>query len=190
MKVKTTVYDAQTKEYKVEYVEQEDIPISEEPIENKQLAKEEIVDMMIKQNIQTLAADDNMALRMVTYYPTWKELCDSSYLAKTKGFKFSYGNKLYKTVQDSFTFQNQWVPGEGTSTIYTQIIESQAGTLEDPITVPSDVTTNAFTYTVGKYYKWNNQVYKCEGQGLQEGKEFSFVYSPDQLLGQYFTLIV
>ena len=171
-------------EDKGDYIEQVWTLIDEPP-----KAKEELAIELATKQINTLDLSDNEALYFFALYPTWEELCEKSYKAKTKGFKFSYGDKLYKTVQDEFTFQSQWIPGQGTSAIYTQIVESQAGTLEDPIDVPEDVTSNAFTYTIGKYYRWNDQIYKCQRAGDEQGKEYSFPYSPDQLLDQYFILV-
>lgn len=166
------------------YIEQVWTLIDEPP-----KAKEELAIELATKQINTLDLSDNEALYFFALYPTWEELCEKSYKAKTKGFKFSYGDKLYKTVQDEFTFQSQWIPGQGTSAIYTQIVESQAGTLEDPIDVPKDVTTNSFTYVIGKYYKWNGIIYKCTRSGEEDGTEHSFPYSPDQLIGNYFTVV-
>lgn len=172
-------------EDKGDYIEQVWTLIDEPP-----KAKEELAIELATKQINTLDLSDNEALYFFALYPTWEELCEKSYKAKTKGFKFSYGDKLYKTVQDEFTFQSQWIPGQGTSAIYTQIVESQAGTLEDPIDVPEDVSTNSFTYVIGKYYRWNGEIYKCTRAGEADGTEHSFPYAPDVLIGNYFQKVV
>ena len=138
------------------------------------------------QIINSAELADDESLKVTELHPTWESLCAVGYTAEKSGYKFQYDGKLYKTRQENFTFQSQWIPGQGTSAIYSQIVEGQAGTYDDPIDVPEDVQGNAFVYITGKYYRWNGVIYKCQRQGDADGVEYEFPYSPDQLLNQYF----
>lgn len=153
------------------------------------LTEHEVMSMILTERINTLEVDDKTAVRMKEFYPQWEDLCAKSYVAEKAGYKFQYGDQLYKTRQQNFTFQSQWIPGQGTSAIYTRIDELHTGLIDDPIPVPADVTTNAFTYTIGLYYSWKGSLYLCQRTGDEAGKEYSFVYSPDQLIGNYFTIV-
>lgn len=101
-------------------------------------------------------ATDEQALEAKVLYPVWEDLAARSYVAEQSGYRFRYGQDLYKTIQDNLTFATQWVPGEGTESLYTKIDETHAGTAEDPI--PYDGNMELFN---GKYYSQDGVVYLC-----------------------------
>lgn len=66
----------------------------------------------------------------------------------------------------------------------------ESGTQTNPIViVDNDIAHNGYLYTYGKYYKWNNTVYLCKRQGESDGGTIKLFYTPDQLIGHYFTLV-
>jgi len=141
---------------------------------------------VIESVIQFPEITDEQAVTFKSMYPQWEDVIGQTV---KKGFKFQYEDILYKVIQESMTIQEQWIPGQGTSAIYSQIIEEKdAGTKDNPISVPQDVTTNSFTYVIGKYYMEDGVIYKCERMGDKDGKEYSFPYKPSQLLNQYFVI--
>lgn len=118
------------------------------------LTLEEVSRMIITQQINSLAVDDNTALRMAEFYPEWKDLPGTT--VDKAGFKFTHKGQLYKTVPEQHSFQAGWVPGEGTESLYTRIDESHAGTLSDPIPYSGNMALEA-----GRYYSQDGAVYLC-----------------------------
>ena len=99
---------------------------------------------------------DAQALQVTSIYPTWQELCDRSFYAENIGYRFQYGDDLYKTTQPGFTFQSQWVPGIETAGIFTRIDETHAGTAGDPIPYEGNMELCA-----GLYYIQDDVLYLC-----------------------------
>lgn len=97
---------------------------------------------------------DADALAVKGIYPKWKNLIGQT--AEKAGFKFTYGDKLYKTIPANHTFAEQWVPGVGTESLYTVIDEAHAGTMEDPIPYSGNMEL-----AEGLYYSQEDVVYKC-----------------------------
>ena len=113
------------------------------------LTAEEVTAMLIKQQINTLTVDDNTALRMLAFYPEWAS--DTDY---TAGDKVQRGGRLWCCIQ-AHTSQIGWEP-ENAASLWTEICESHAGTLEDPIPYSGNMALES-----GKYYSQDGKVYRC-----------------------------
>lgn len=97
---------------------------------------------------------DEQALYSKELYPKWEELMGQTV---ELGFRFRYGEKLWKTRQKSYTVVDYYIPGEaGTESMFEAINESNAGTLEDPIPYDGNMALEE-----GKYYIQNDIVYLC-----------------------------
>lgn len=103
--------------------------------------------------IQAQSLEDAQALTVKAIYPQWSEIIGQTVAL---GYKFLYGDVLYKTIQDSLLIQEQYIPGEGTESLYTVIDETHAGTQEDPIPYGGNMALES-----GKYYIQDETVYKC-----------------------------
>ena len=113
------------------------------------LTESEVSRLLIAQQINTLTVDDNTALRMVAFYPEWASGTDY-----TAGFKVRRGGKLWRVLQ-AHTSQAGWEP-ENAASLWTEICESHAGTLEDPIPYSGNMALES-----GKYYSQDGKVYRC-----------------------------
>lgn len=128
----------------------------DEKEKRRSLIESEVFTLFAKQQINTLSVDDNTALRMKSYYPTWQELVDTQFTAEKSGFKFTYGEDLYKTIPPEQQFLPNWIPGQGTESIFERIDETHAGTKEDPI--PFKTNMEVFK---DKYYIEDGILYLC-----------------------------
>lgn len=104
--------------------------------------------------MQAQSLDDVQALTVKAIYPQWQEVIGQT--AK-QGFKFLYSDVIYKVIQpDGLTIQEQYIPGEGTESLYAVINETNAGTQEDPIPYNGNMALEN-----GKYYSQDGAIYLC-----------------------------
>ena len=149
------------------------------------LTEDEVAAMLIAQQINTLTVDDQTALRMRRYYPTFAELVGQTV---SHGTKFRVDDSedadLYKTIQPELTIQAHYPPGVGTESLYTRIDETHDGTKYDPIHA-----SRGMEYEYGKYYldSEDGKTYKCERIGEAAGGKIVLQYLPHELVGNYFT---
>lgn len=116
---------------------------------SRPLRSEEVLAMLIPQQVNTLAVDDNTALRMLAFYPEW-----AAGAAYTVGHKVRRNGKLWRVVQ-THTSQTGWEP-ENAASLWEQINETHAGTMDDPIPYSGNMAL-----TNGLYYMQDWVIYKC-----------------------------
>lgn len=116
-----------------------------------QAAVQQAAILVAQMQAQTL--EDAQALTVKAIYPMWESIIGQTVKL---GHKFQYADKLYKTIQDNLLIQEQYIPGEGTESLYTVIDETHAGTQEDPIPYDGNMALEN-----GKYYIQDETVYKC-----------------------------
>lgn len=109
--------------------------------------------ILIAQQINTLEVDDNTALRMKQFYPTFESIVGQTV---KQGYKFTYGGKLWSVVQPQLTIEAHRQPGTGLESLYTEVCETHNGTLDDPIPYDGNMAL-----VNGKYYTQNDVIYLC-----------------------------
>lgn len=139
------------------------------------LTEAEVSRMLITEQINTLPVDDATALRMREYYPTFDELCDRKYTAEEIGYKFQYGDKLYKTRQAKYKFVLHYPPGVGTESLYEVIDETHSGTIDDPKQYNGNMELHE-----GLYYMQSGEIYRCT-----RDTKIPVVQPLAELVGQY-----
>lgn len=114
--------------------------------------------------IQAQTLTDEQALTVKNLYDKWYDLAKEKFTAEKAEYKFTHEDILYKTINPNQEFQEQWVPGQGTESIFERIDESHAGTQEDPIPWYPNMRPEK-----DKYYVEGDLLAKCiedSGQAL------------------------
>ena len=136
---------------------QEEAAQAEAEEKRRSLSAEEVAAMLIRQQINTLTVDDQTALRMRRYYPTFTDLVGHTV---SQGTKFRVDDSedadLYKTIQPELTIQAHYPPGVGTESLYTRIDETHDGTKYDPIPYDGNMELES-----GKHYTQGGVTYLC-----------------------------
>ena len=115
------------------------------------LTESEVTSLLIAQQINTLAVDDNTALRMMAYYPDW-----AAGVAYPAGHKVKRDGKLWRVREgQAHTSQAGWEPEVAVS-LWEQINETHSGEEDDPIPYDGNMTL-----TAGLCYMQDWVIYRC-----------------------------
>lgn len=111
---------------------------------------------VIPECINAIPMSNNEALERKLLFPLWQEG-----IQVKKGEKYQHLEKLYEVVQ-AHTTQANWSP-ENQSSLWVEVVEDHAGTLEDPIPYNEELNPlwQGMILEEGKYYTQSKIIYKC-----------------------------
>ena len=136
------------------------------------LTMEEVVRLTISKTINAIDIEDDIALRMVEFYPEW-----ASGVAYTAGYKVQRGGKLWRCLQ-AHTSQTGWEP-ENAASLWEEICETHDGTKYDPIPYDGNMAL-----VNGLYYTQGGVLYLCN---RDTGNPVYHALS--ELVGQYVEVV-
>lgn len=120
---------------------------------NRPLTETEVSRMLLEKQVNSLAVDDNTAVRMKEFYPAFESIVGQTV---QQGYKFTYGGKLWRVIQPTLTIQAHYAPGIGTESLYEEINGTHEGTIDDPIPYHGNMAL-----TQGLYYYQEGAIYLC-----------------------------
>lgn len=108
----------------------------------------------ISARINTVEMTDEQALDRVAFFPKWEDLIGTSL---PTGFRLRQTGKLYEVVQEH-TASREWIPGEGTESLYKEVVimEETTGTKDNPIAYDGNMELMN-----GLYYSQDGITYLC-----------------------------
>lgn len=119
----------------------------------RSLTQSEVIDLLIRAQVNSVAIDDQCSVRMMDYYPEFSDLTGQTLEA---GFKLRSDGRLYKTAQ-TVTVSGVYFPGAaGTESLYTRIDLAHLGNKYDPIPYEGNMALES-----GKYYTQDDILYLC-----------------------------
>lgn len=116
---------------------------------HRPLTESEALSLLLKQQVNALEVDDQMAYRMRAFYPAWA--AGVSYAA---GYKVQDNVRLWRCLQ-AHTSQAGWEP-ENVPALWTEICETHDGSRYDPIPYHGNMALEN-----GKYYIQDGVTYLC-----------------------------
>lgn len=116
---------------------------------SRSLSESEVLALLIPAQINTIAVDDNTALRMRTYYPQWASGADYSV-----GYKVQFDGKLWRCRQAHSAIVG-WEP-PNVASLWEQVCESHTGAEDDPIPYEGNMALVA-----GLYYAQDYRLFRC-----------------------------
>lgn len=144
--------------------------------------------------MQAQSLTDEQALTVKALYKDWEKDPEGyTYEIRNPDDKRrNYDGKLWN-LNKGHNKQADWYPGAD-PTLWTEIVEGHAGTIEGPIPVPDSVTTSGFEYEYGKYYSEGDTVYLCKRSGVEDpeslyGQKEKLYFPPSAMIGQYFEMV-